>query len=369
MAEVINRETLCNTRLWVRLDARGMERITELQLATIIYQTLNEEYKDNPVSPDEILGTQYLQPQRCWIIYMANEQSKVKLLALSTLTINNKQHDLVDFNQVGVTKPTTRISIHGIPLHVPDSEIEQWLDQYIIPDTPVQLAYVKNPGNTFKQLLSGNRFCYAKQIITPIPRFVKYMIPDPLQIDLPNPELMEINVVIYHSDQPINCKHCHNLMHTFPDCPKRKLTAKTEERERRCYRCSHTGHVAVNCPMALEKTLVETNRTESVESEEDDFQSLQDVLEATVIHEEIQQPQNEDMNQYKAKKIKEHTPRSNSQIKQHKKKTPEPVSKPVITEALTGNRFKRQATSPPSAEKQNKSRSTQITSYMRKEKH
>ena len=119
----------------------------------------------------------------------------------------------------------------------------------------------------------------------------------------------------------------------------------------------------------LRKTLVETNRTESVESEEDDFQSLQDALEATVIHEEIQQPQNEDMNQYKAKKTKEHTPRSNPQIKQHKKKTPEPVSKPVITEALTGNRFKRQATSPPSAEKQNKSRSTQITSYMRKEKH
>ena len=93
------------------------------------------------------------------------------------------------------------------------------------------------------------------------------MIPDPLQIDLPNPELMEINVVIYHSDQPINCKHRHNLMHTFPDCPKGKLAAKTEERERRCYHCSHTGHVAVNCPMALEKTLIDTNRTESVASD------------------------------------------------------------------------------------------------------
>ena len=94
---------------------------------------------------------------------MANEQSKVKLLALSTLTINNKQHNLVGFNQFEVTKPTTRISIHGIPLHVPDSEIEQWLDQYIIRDTPVQLAYVKNPENTFRQLLSGNRFCYESK--------------------------------------------------------------------------------------------------------------------------------------------------------------------------------------------------------------
>ena len=33
-------------------------------------------------------------------------------------------------------------------LLVPDSETEQWVGQCVIPDTPVQLASVIDPGNT-----------------------------------------------------------------------------------------------------------------------------------------------------------------------------------------------------------------------------
>ena len=92
-------------------------------------------------------------------------------------------------------------------MHVEDSEIEQWVDQYVVRDTPVTPAQVKNKDSQFTQLFSGNRYCCAQTIITPIPRYVKYLMPDPVRIGRPNPSLIEMIVTVYHEDQPINCKN------------------------------------------------------------------------------------------------------------------------------------------------------------------
>ena len=92
---------------------------------------------------------------------MANQTSNCKLLALNNVNINGNSYELSDFSNVGIKTQNKRISIHGVPLHVPGDEIEQKFDQYIIRATPVKLQMVKDREKHFKTLFNGNRFCYA----------------------------------------------------------------------------------------------------------------------------------------------------------------------------------------------------------------
>ena len=238
------RGLLGNTQLWVTLNARGMGRVSEWELTTIVFEALLDEYGEDSVKPEDLLGVQYLPPKQCWIIYLANQTSKGKLLALDNVNINGNSYELSDFSKVGIKTENKRISIHGVPLHVSDDEIEQWLDQYIIRDTPVKLQMVKDREKHFKTLFNGNRFCYAKKIVTPMPRYMTLSISDPLEIAKPHPGIMDIRIVVYHEDQVINCKNCLDLSHPFQECPKwnnRKANQRT------CYRCNQYGHLARDC--------------------------------------------------------------------------------------------------------------------------
>ena len=130
MEELANRNAMKNINLWLRLDAHGVGRVFEGEIASLTYETLLQEFGQNLVKPSDILGVQYLPPQQCWIIYMANMEAKMRLVSIGTLSIKNKQVEITDFVTVGINAPSTRISIHGIPMHVGDEEIAQRVDQY-----------------------------------------------------------------------------------------------------------------------------------------------------------------------------------------------------------------------------------------------
>ena len=116
-----------------------------------------------------------MRPQTCCMVHCINLTVKGRILSLGTLEVENKQYPLYDFCKVGLPK-STRVSIHGIPLHVEDEEISQWLENYLVIDGKVQLGTInkkKNPSERFNKLFSGNRFCYTKEIKKPIPRYTK----------------------------------------------------------------------------------------------------------------------------------------------------------------------------------------------------
>ena len=136
-------------------------------------------------------------------------------------------------------------------MHVPDKELEQFLDQYMERDSAVLLAQAKSQDSDFNHLYSGNRYCYAKRIMTPIPRFTSFLIPDPMDLNSANPHLMEIDMTIYHDDQPINCRKCKDLSHTFQDCPKRQKPFSFQQRK--CFLCGLPGHIAKSCGIGSPK--------------------------------------------------------------------------------------------------------------------
>ena len=54
--------------------------------------------KPKKVDPCDILGAKFFSDQQCWIIYLANIESKAKLVSLGSISIGNKQMTLNDFN-------------------------------------------------------------------------------------------------------------------------------------------------------------------------------------------------------------------------------------------------------------------------------
>ena len=159
-----------------------MPKISEIQLAEYVYDALVSNYSEQLVTVNDILGTQYIQPKQTWLVYTASHAAKAKLMGLSYIPFESKLYTVSDFTRIGLDIKRIRSSIHGIPMHVKNVEIEQWVSEYGELSSPVQCALVKKESqdSMFKHLYSGNRFCYVKSLHKAIPRYVIYYMPDPM---------------------------------------------------------------------------------------------------------------------------------------------------------------------------------------------
>ena len=54
MASKIIDDPLQDPKNWIRVESRGMKKVNELEIATIVYDTAKAELSD--IKPDDILG-------------------------------------------------------------------------------------------------------------------------------------------------------------------------------------------------------------------------------------------------------------------------------------------------------------------------
>ena len=272
-------KALRNPKLWVRVDARSMPRTTEIEIASAVLSSVRNDYGSDSIQPSDILGAQYFRNQNCWIIYMSSIEMKIRVVSVMNITFNEKQYSLSEFITIGWKNKSVRISIHGIPMHVSNKEVEQWVDQFVDRDSSVEPAKAKKgvKDSLFSELYTGNRFCFAKHIRQSIPRYTTFMMADPIQINQANPSLIELDIVVYHEGQPINCWRCKEE-HDPNVCPKMNRTTPLQPRPKLCYSCGLTGHIALLCP----KLVAISDEHENAEGEEDEYDSAKEEEEMAV---------------------------------------------------------------------------------------
>ncbi len=90
-------QALADKRLWLKVDATGMTRLSELNFATELLEQAQSNLGRDNFSPDDLLVLQYLPPKRLWIIYPATNTAKAKLLSMLTLGIGERSYDVRDF--------------------------------------------------------------------------------------------------------------------------------------------------------------------------------------------------------------------------------------------------------------------------------
>ncbi len=186
---------------WIRIDAKGMKNVSELEIATIVFNTAHAEL-GNSIAPHDILCAQYFE--NAWIIYTSGQTAKAKIISMSTITVHQKTFQMTEYSDENI-----RISIHGIPMHITDKEVEGWVDTFAVRNSDVYKHDVmdkeKVKGEScFMKLWSGHRVCYATSIHKDLPRFTTYDIPDPTKPT----NLKKISVTVYFNKQTINCKFC-----------------------------------------------------------------------------------------------------------------------------------------------------------------
>ena len=211
-------DELKDPALWVAIKARGMPYTTEYNLIHTMISQLNQE-QENKISATDILSIQKVMTNDpIWLIYCSNNTVKENILKHSKIDMENRQYELTDMQKHNVrsfnSSSSLRISIHGIPFSVSDTELETWVDSWATRTSRVMKAKAKTGNDNPNHLLNGNRFCYATSIQKSLPRFSVYPIPD-----FQDPtQLADIQITVYYEGQTINCKKCLDLDHQIKDC-------------------------------------------------------------------------------------------------------------------------------------------------------
>jgi len=241
-------DKLQDTSLWLSIEAKGMPKLSEFDIVEALYDSVISELGDGSVNPEDILGAQFLAKQRTWLINFACEDAKAKAISIGRIVVNNKSYAILDFQRAGIKDKQIRISIHGIPHHIPDHEVAQWVDSKADRSTTVMRHQKRNRNSDspFQHLYSGHRFCYVSKIRESFPRYTTYSIPDPID----ETSLMDVEVTIFHDGQRVNCKSCKAEDHAFSDCPHRVT----------CHNCGKKGHIRKWCRAEKSDAPTETNR-------------------------------------------------------------------------------------------------------------
>ncbi len=184
-----------NPKLWIRLPGRNLPRnIRPMDIGDELYKQ-SEALGIDKLSPGDVFSIQYWSKIDSWIIYCANEMAKNKALAMSTIVLNNMQHELTDFQKTNIHHPNgMRVSIHGLPLNVSEEELDTWVDSWATRLTKVERAKEKASkaprGCSIEPLWNGNRFCYISKFEACVPRHSVYEMDNPLN----HGELLQVDI-------------------------------------------------------------------------------------------------------------------------------------------------------------------------------
>ena len=221
---------LMNYKLWIGLQAKWMPYKTELDIANIIVSEVNKDAADDDkITTKCILSVQkIILHDPVWIIYCGDATTKHIILSCNMVEVEDRQYQLFDFQSESFSnqkKSSLRVSIHGIPFNVTDTEIEGWVDDWAKRKSKVMKAKVKPKHISDRGLLNGNRFCYVTEVTKEIPRHSVFSISDPSDPTV----LVDIKITTYYEGQSINCWKCLQLDHTARECNSNN----TNTRERR----------------------------------------------------------------------------------------------------------------------------------------
>lgn len=215
---------LKNHALWVGLSCTGMPFSTELEMLNVVRGQV-ETITGNHLAVSDFLSVQRIMTSEpLYIFYCKDPAVKTKLMSCVSVEVGGREYQLIDMATTsGFGNKGSRISIHGIPFSVTDSEIESWVDEWATRSSKVMKAKAKPKQNQDHNLLNGNRFCYASRINEHLPRYSVYSIPDPLQPT----SLVDIQITVYYDNQPINCRKCLED-HETKDCNSGGYNANLE---------------------------------------------------------------------------------------------------------------------------------------------
>ena len=183
---------------------------TEMEMLHILM-----EQSQGTIGAQDILSIQRVTTKDpMYIVYCDNSSTKAKILECVCVEVEGREYELIDFQTKNITtfgSSGSRVSIHGIPFHVTDEDIQVWIDGWASRSSAVRKARVKPKDDPGHNLLNGNRFCYVTSIKK---RYSQFYMTDPL-----NPSsTVEIQITVYYDDQPINCRRCM-ADHDTRDCP------------------------------------------------------------------------------------------------------------------------------------------------------
>lgn len=194
--------------LWLSVDLLKL-RLKDEDLARAMYRNIAE--LDS--SRNDIAGIQITwENNKCLaIVYCATIQAKAIILAASQIILDGVLLSFKEFTENFYIKPE-RISIHGIPLHISNDEIEGWIAEKI--DLTCKVNYHVKKVDGFS-LLTGNRYAYGyvKRDCV-FPRHHKLPMSSPFDEN----KLIDFNVTVYITSQPINCAKCYSLAHNTNEC-------------------------------------------------------------------------------------------------------------------------------------------------------